>query len=53
MSRSWLLTFVVKPCCCGHIPNFIFSQDGRYDLNFKTQPNDGSAVITGEELGDL
>lgn len=27
--------------------------DGRYDLNFKNSPNDGSDVITGQELADL
>uniref|UniRef100_A0A7S1U2I2 phosphopyruvate hydratase n=1 Tax=Phaeomonas parva TaxID=124430 RepID=A0A7S1U2I2_9STRA len=27
--------------------------DGRYDLDFKTKDNDGSEVITGEQLGDL
>ena len=29
------------------------TKDGRYDLDFKTPNNDGSHVVTGEELGDL
>jgi len=29
------------------------TKDGRYDLDFKTQPNDGAEVITGEQLGEL
>ena len=29
------------------------TSDGRYDLDFKTENNDGSQVITGEELGEL
>lgn len=28
-------------------------KDGRYDLDFKTANNDGSEVLTGEELADL
>lgn len=30
-----------------------FTKDGRYDLNFKNQPNNGQAVISGEQLADL
>jgi len=30
-----------------------FFTEGIYDLNFKVQPNDGSARLSGEELGDL
>jgi enolase len=29
------------------------TKDGKYDLNFKVQPNDGSQVLTGEQLLDL
>lgn len=29
------------------------TKDGRYDLNFKNSPNDGKAVISGEQLGEL
>jgi len=29
------------------------TKDGRYDLNFKNSPNDGKAVVTGEQLGEL
>lgn len=29
------------------------TKDGRYDLNFKNAPNDGSDVITGEQLAAL
>jgi len=29
------------------------SADGKYDLNFKVQPNDGKQVITGKQLLDL
>jgi len=29
------------------------TKDGNYDLNFKQQPNDGKAVLTGEELGNF
>ncbi|GAB5363171.1 hypothetical protein AAMO2058_000860500 [Amorphochlora amoebiformis] len=29
------------------------TDDGKYDLNFKNQPNDGSEVITGDELLDV
>ncbi|KAK6123142.1 hypothetical protein DH2020_043138 [Rehmannia glutinosa] len=29
------------------------SKDGKYDLNFKKQPNDGAHVLTAESLGDL
>jgi len=34
---------------------FLKTVDGvpHYDLNFKQQPNDGSQVLTGSELGDL
>lgn len=28
-------------------------KDGRYDLDFKTDNNDGSSVLSGEALGDL
>lgn len=27
--------------------------DGKYDLDFKEQPNDGSKVLSGQALGDL
>eukprot|EP00268_Persea_americana_P001699 TRINITY_DN10511_c0_g2_i1.p1 TRINITY_DN10511_c0_g2~~TRINITY_DN10511_c0_g2_i1.p1 ORF type:complete len:492 (-),score=105.03 TRINITY_DN10511_c0_g2_i1:436-1911(-) len=30
-----------------------FTKDGRYDLNFKKQPNDGSHVHTAHALGEL
>ncbi|CAM8933944.1 unnamed protein product [Rhodiola kirilowii] len=30
-----------------------FLKDGRYDLNFKKQPNDGAHVLTAESLRDL
>jgi len=30
-----------------------FTKDGRYDLNFKNSPNDGKAVISGAQLGEL
>ncbi|CAN8234911.1 unnamed protein product [Cochlearia groenlandica] len=30
-----------------------FTKDGRYDLNFKKQPNDGSHVLSAEGLADL
>ncbi|KAF9625790.1 hypothetical protein IFM89_027122 [Coptis chinensis] len=29
------------------------TKDGRYDLNFKKQPNDGAHVLTAQELRDL
>jgi len=29
------------------------TKEGRYDLNFKNTHNDGKAVISGEQLGDL
>jgi enolase len=29
------------------------TKDGRYDLDFKEQPNDGSKVLSGQALGDL
>jgi len=29
------------------------TEDGMYDLNFKQQPNDGSAKLTGEALAEL
>ncbi|CAN0891472.1 Enolase 1, chloroplastic, partial [Linum grandiflorum] len=30
-----------------------FTKDGRYDLNFKNQPNDGAHVLAAQSLGDL
>ncbi|KAG2254166.1 hypothetical protein Bca52824_084302 [Brassica carinata] len=30
-----------------------FTKDGRYDLNFKKQPNDGAHVLSAESLADL
>ncbi|KAG2254137.1 hypothetical protein Bca52824_084273 [Brassica carinata] len=30
-----------------------FTKDGRYDLNFKKQPNDGAHVLSAERLADL
>jgi len=30
-----------------------FFKDGKYDLDFKSKDNDGSQVISGEQLGDL
>ena len=30
-----------------------FFKDGKYDLDFKTENNDGSQVLTGEKLGEL
>ncbi|KFK41841.1 hypothetical protein AALP_AA2G178300 [Arabis alpina] len=30
-----------------------FMKDGRYDLNFKKQPNDGAHVLSAESLADL
>lgn len=30
-----------------------FTKDGRYDLNFKKQPNDGAHVRSAQSLGDL
>ncbi|XP_008782057.1 enolase 1, chloroplastic [Phoenix dactylifera] len=30
-----------------------FTKDGRYDLNFKKQPNDGAYVHTAQSLGEL
>lgn len=30
-----------------------FLKDGRYDLNFKKQPNDGGHVLSAQKLGDL
>lgn len=30
-----------------------FTKDGRYDLNFKKQPNDGSYVYSAQSLCDL
>lgn len=29
------------------------TKEGKYDLNFKKQPNDGAHVLTAESLGDL
>jgi len=29
------------------------TKDGRYDLDFKTDNNDGKQVLTGEALGEL
>lgn len=29
------------------------TEEGKYDLNFKKQPNDGAHVLTAEKLGDL
>jgi len=29
------------------------TKDGKYDLDFKEQPNDGSKVLSGQALGDL
>lgn len=29
------------------------TKDGKYDLNFKNKPNDGSHVLTAQQLGDL
>ncbi|XP_057805000.1 enolase 1, chloroplastic [Salvia miltiorrhiza] len=29
------------------------TKEGKYDLNFKKQPNDGAHVLTAEKLGDL
>lgn len=29
------------------------TKDGKYDLNFKNQPNDGAHVLTAQQLGDL
>ncbi|KAI5568882.1 hypothetical protein POPTR_012G057500v4 [Populus trichocarpa] len=30
-----------------------FLKDGKYDLNFKNQPNDGAHVLSAQSLGDL
>lgn len=30
-----------------------FTKDGKYDLNFKKQPNDGAHVLSAQSLGDL
>ncbi|KAH7431492.1 hypothetical protein KP509_08G051400 [Ceratopteris richardii] len=30
-----------------------FTKDGKYDLDFKEQPNDGSNVLSGDALGNL
>ncbi|KAL9433346.1 hypothetical protein AB3S75_028222 [Citrus x aurantiifolia] len=30
-----------------------FTNDGKYDLNFKKQPNDGAHVLSAQSLGDL
>lgn len=30
-----------------------FTKDGRYDLNFKKQPNDGAHVLSAESLAEL
>lgn len=30
-----------------------FTTDGKYDLDFKTKSNDGTQIISGEELGQL
>lgn len=30
-----------------------FTKDGRYDLNFKKQPNDGAHVRSAQSLGEL
>eukprot|EP00475_Leptophrys_vorax_P015168 TRINITY_DN21531_c0_g1_i1.p1 TRINITY_DN21531_c0_g1~~TRINITY_DN21531_c0_g1_i1.p1 ORF type:complete len:416 (+),score=51.70 TRINITY_DN21531_c0_g1_i1:103-1248(+) len=30
-----------------------YTKDHKYDLNFKQQPNDGSAVLPGDKLADL
>lgn len=30
-----------------------FMKDGRYDLNFKKQPNDGAHVLSAESLAEL
>ena len=29
------------------------TKDGKYDLDFKEQPNSGSHILSGEALGDL
>lgn len=29
------------------------TKDGKYDLDFKEQPNDGANIYSGEALGDL
>ena len=31
----------------------VAAQDGKYDLDFKTENNDGSKVLSGEALGQL
>lgn len=30
-----------------------FYKDGKYDLDFKTDNNDGSKVVTGDQLGKV